>query len=122
MPNMQNPMQNIVPPTDMGLAAPAQASVQNLQQALPPPVPALATPQIPTLANPGQMAQQAANMPNTVGVNPQLLQQVLSTMLLQPQNSIGSMMQPRPAIAAAQPAQAAPPSVASVPSPPGGMM
>lgn len=89
MSSMLNPLQNIVPGVNPGLSDARPASVQGMSMQQPAATP---TPQLGSM-NPS--AQMIAGAPNRMAMDPMLLQQILSTMLLQPQQSIGAMMQPQ---------------------------
>lgn len=100
MANMLQPTTGIAPQTMVGLSAPAQASApQQPSQAPTQQQQAAATQQMPSqISNPQQLNVPPATpgMPNArPNMDPMLLQQILSTMLLQPQESIGGMMQPQ---------------------------
>lgn len=99
--NMLQPTTGIAPKTTMGLAAPAQASMpQQPAQAPTQQQQAAASQQMPSqISNPQQLAVPPATpgMPGSrpPQMDPMLLQQILSTMLLQPQGGIGALMQPQ---------------------------
>lgn len=101
MPNMLQPVQGIAPQTQVGLSAPAQASMpQQATQAPTQQQQAAATQQTPSaISNPQQLTVPPATpgMPGSrpQGMDPMMLQQLLSTMLLQPQMNIGALMQPQ---------------------------
>lgn len=98
---MLQPTTGIAPKTTMGLAAPAQASMpQQPAQAPTQQQQAAASQQMPSqISNPQQLAVPPATpgMPGSrpPQMDPMLLQQILSTMLLQPQGGIGALMQPQ---------------------------
>lgn len=100
MANMLQPTAGIVPQTQVGLSAPAQASMpQQASQAPTQQQQAAATQQLPSqISNPQQLTVPPATpgMPGSrPNMDPMLLQQILSTMLLQPQGGIGALMQPQ---------------------------
>lgn len=101
MPNMLQPVTGIVPQTQVGLSAPAQASMQEQPGQKPTQQQQIAaTQQTPSMiSNPQQLTVPPAT-PGLPGsrpqeMNPMMLQQLLSTMLLQPQQGIGALMQPQ---------------------------
>jgi hypothetical protein len=103
VPNMLQPTGNIAPQVANGLSQARPSSMQQ-QQANPVKGPAeLASPQV---SNPQPMMPPSPilGMPNSrMMADPMMLQQILSTMLLQPQGGIGQMMQPTGAVPSATP-------------------
>lgn len=83
---------------EIGMTDARPSTMQAIQQNPKVPPSQIAAPQQPAqqMASPipAPSASMAAGAPLNMAMNPALLQQILSTMLLQPQQSLGSMMQP----------------------------
>lgn len=102
MPSMLTGQQGIVQPRQLGGLSDARPTTMQAVQQNPKVGPAqLAAPQPPVQQNaaplPAPSTQMIAQAPQQMAMNPALLQQILSTMLLQPQQSLGAMMQPQQA-------------------------